>query len=102
VIFHLTVAADWEAAQAAGSYRVSTLGQSLDEVGYIHCSFAAQVDAVGALFYAGRSDVLRLSVDEELVPSEIRVENLDGGEQFPHIYGPLPLDAVVEVSPWRS
>jgi glutathione S-transferase len=101
VIFHLALASDWETARASGAYRVSTIGMSLDEVGYIHCSFADQVDVVGERFYAGRPDVLLLSIDDDRVPSEIRVENLEGGEeQFPHIYGPLPVAAVVSVEPW--
>jgi uncharacterized protein (DUF952 family) len=47
----------------------------------------------------GRGDVLLLVIDPSLVDAEIRTENLEGGgDQFPHIYGQLPIDAVVRVS----
>lgn len=93
VIKHLAVAAEWEEAIAGGGpYRRSTLGRSLDEVGFIHCSFEEQVAATAALIYAGRDDVVLLTIDESRLGCEVRVE-----EGFPHIYGELPLDAVVEV-----
>ena len=95
VIKHLAVAAEWDEAVARGGpYRRSTLGQSLDEVGFIHCSYEEQVAGTAELIYAGRDDVVVLTIDTSLLNCEIRVE--DG---FPHIYGELPLDAVVEVSP---
>jgi glutathione S-transferase len=97
VIYHLALAADWEAAQSVGEYRTSTAGQTLDEVGFIHCSHADQVADTAGRFYAGRDDVVLLTIDQARVPSEVRVE--DG---FPHIYGPLPLDAVVEVAPFAE
>jgi len=94
VIKHLAVAAEWEEAVAGGGpYRRSTLGRSLDEVGFIHCSFDEQVAATASLIYAGRDDVVVLTIDEARLGCEVRVE--DG---FPHIYGPLRLEAVVEVS----
>lgn len=78
--------------------RRSTLGASLDEVGFIHCSFAHQVQRIADLVYRGRADVLLPVIDSALVGVEGRVENLDGGEdEFPHLYGPLPLEAVVRV-----
>lgn len=48
-------------------------------------------------FYAGRKDLLLLVIDPAKVASEIREEAVDGPERFPHIYGPLNLDAVTEV-----
>lgn len=95
-IFHLAIVDEWENAVAAGSYDRSTLNISLAEQGFIHCSFARQVQSIGDLLYAGRSDVVLLRIDPKQVEAEIRVENLDGGSSpFPHIYGPLPVTAVV-------
>ena len=97
-IFHLTTTSEWSAAQARGLYERSTRGQSLKEVGFIHCSFLDQVERVADFVYAGAVELLLLVIDAARVPSEIRNENLDGGaELFPHIYGPLPTAAVVEV-----
>jgi glutathione S-transferase len=100
VIHHLALRAAWDAAVAAGEYRRSTIDRSLEEEGFIHCSFAAQVPATADRYYQGRDDVLLLTIDPDLVDSELRIEDLSGrGEAFPHIYGPLPIAAVVRVEP---
>ncbi len=100
-LYHLALAGEWEAAVAAGeSYRRSTIGHSLDDVGYIHCSFGHQVQRTADAYYAGRDDVVLLTVDPARLSSEVRVEMVEGaGEEFPHVYGPLDLDAVVSVLP---
>jgi uncharacterized protein (DUF952 family) len=96
-IYHLALRDEWsEALESGAGYRRSTLGRSLDDEGFIHCSFATQVQMIADLVYRGRHDVVLLVIDPSRVRSEVRVENLDGGEElFPHIYGPLPVDAVV-------
>ena len=102
MIYHLTTAAEWEAAGRAGEYRVSTRGRTLDEEGFIHCSVAGQVAGVADRFYRGLTDLVLLAIDERLVRPEIRCEAPPGtSERFPHIYGPLNLDAVVRVTPFE-
>lgn len=98
-IYHLALRDEWEAAVAeGGAYRRSTLGKSLADQGFIHCSFESQVESTANLIYRGRDDVLLLTIGTSKLGAEVRVENLDGGTAlFPHIYGPLPLDAVVGV-----
>jgi uncharacterized protein (DUF952 family) len=100
-IYHLAVATEWaEAVATGGPYRRSTLGKSLDGEGFIHCSFAAQVQEIADLIYFGRDDVVLLTIKVADVPADIAVENLHGTDQsYPHIYGPLPLDAVVAHAP---
>lgn len=93
-IFHLALRHEWEAAQRDGAYRRSTIGKSLDDESFIHCSFAEQVEDTARLFYAGRDDVLVLTIDTDRVPAPLKIE---GG--FPHIYGELPVAAVIEVRP---
>ncbi|MDQ4069237.1 MAG: DUF952 domain-containing protein [Actinomycetota bacterium] len=95
---------DWEAAQPAGEYRVSTLGATLERVGFIHCSFRRQVERIGSFLYAGVSEpVVVLEIDRHRLSVPLRVENLEGGsELFPHIYGPLVIEAVVAVIPART
>lgn len=97
-IYHLALRDEWlHAVDSGEDYRQSTLGGSLDDVGFIHCSFADQVQQIADLVYAGRRHVVLLVIDPSTLPYEIRVENLDGGDRpFPHIYGPLPTEAVVE------
>ncbi len=94
-IYHLALRHAWESAMEEGTtYRSSTIDRSLDEEGFIHCSYAHQVQAVADHSYRGRTDVLLLTIDVGKVQAEIRIENL-----FPHIYGPLPIEAVVRVEP---
>lgn len=96
LIYHLALRSQWESAVMAGEYRGSTLGRSLEEEGFIHCSFARQVQAIADLVYRGRDDVVLLTIDPGLVPAELRYETPDGGsDAFPHIYGPLPIGAVL-------
>lgn len=74
---------------------------SLALEGFIHFSTAAQLARTVARFFAGRDDLLVVTVDEARVRAPIRFEPADGDE-FPHVYGPLNLDAVVDVTPWRE
>ena len=95
-LYHLAIAEEWAEAIEHGTYRRSTLGRSLEEQGFIHCSFAEQVQLIADVIYRGRDDVVLVEIDPSLVAAEIRVENLDGGAMpFPHVYGPLAVDAVV-------
>lgn len=101
LVHHLALAHEWaEAADRGGPYVRSTIGRSLDEERFIHCSFPHQVRATAARYYGGRDDVLLLTIDVSRVDAPLVVEDLAGtGESFPHLYGPLPIDAVVEVRP---
>jgi uncharacterized protein (DUF952 family) len=94
IIYHITRRADWQAALAAHAYTADSLASE----GFIHCSTAQQVLATANRIFSGRRDLLLLSVDTARVKAEIRHENLEGGaELFPHIYGVLPIDAIVAV-----
>jgi uncharacterized protein (DUF952 family) len=98
-IYHLAIAADWAAAQARGeAYAMSTLGVTLAHQGFVHCSFADQVQHIADLVYRDRSDVLLLTVDTGRLTSPIRVDQV-GDRAFPHVYGPVDLVAVVGVRP---
>jgi uncharacterized protein (DUF952 family) len=98
VIYHLALRKDWEDAVAARAYRRSTLGHSLEDVGFIHCSFPSQVQRIADLVYRGRDDVVLLEIDPARLTAELRVEPV-GTDEFPHIYGELPVDAVLRVTP---
>lgn len=98
IIYHITSAARWASAQTWGQYTVD----SLHSEGFIHCSKPGQVIATAARYYAGQSGLVLLAIAPARVKSEIRFENLTGGfEIFPHIYGPLNLDAVTAVLPFE-
>lgn len=100
-IYHLALSADWE-SEPTRPYSTSTIGMTLADAGFIHCSFPAQVQQVADMAYRGRCDVLLLEIDPARLTSKIEVENLDGGDEaFPHIYGPIDRDAVIRVTPLR-
>jgi uncharacterized protein (DUF952 family) len=101
MLYHLALACDWEAARAAGEYRRSTLGAGLDEVGFVHAAFAHQVAGVADRYYAGVTEPLvLLHLDEARLRVPWQVDPVPGSpEGFPHVYGPIDLAAVVEVTP---
>ncbi|WP_344921742.1 DUF952 domain-containing protein [Streptosporangium oxazolinicum] len=100
-ILHLALASDWESARQAGEYRVSTIGRTLDEVGFIHaCADHEQLRGVVERFYRDVADPLvLLSVDPTGL--DVRMEAGDDAPgAFPHIYGPLPITAVTSALPF--
>jgi glutathione S-transferase len=97
-IFHLTTADQWASAKDTGLYTVSTRGRTLGQEGYIHCSFRDQVDGVRQRSYSDLDDVLLLVIETDLLASPWQAEQLPNADAtYPHIYGPLNLDAVVDV-----
>ncbi len=101
-IFHLALASDWAAAQDAGAYTMSTLGRTLAEEGFIHASRGDQWTAVRDRFYADVTEpLLLLQIDTDRLDVPVVEEPPAPGvtETFPHIYGPLAIDAVVKAMP---
>ena len=95
IILHIAERDAWNQSKTNKSYRPETFAGE----GFIHCSTPEQVFGVANTRFRGRADLLLLSIDTERVGAEVRYENLEGGEQlFPHIYGELPHDAVVQVA----
>ena len=92
-ILHATSRTAWSAAQKSGTY----IADSLAGQGFIHCSKASQILRVANVFYTGQHGLVLLLIDPALLSSELRWE--PGADQptdlFPHIYGPINLDAVV-------
>jgi uncharacterized protein (DUF952 family) len=100
VIYHIATASDWAHAQRDGEYTTSTRGVTLSEQGFIHASTAEQVAPVANQFYQGLTDLLVLVIDTDRVGPEIRYEQVPGSAApFPHIYGPLNIDAVADTRP---
>ena len=104
-IYHLALAEEWQAAQRQGSYRRSTRGLSLEQVGFIHASRADQLAATYRRFYGDAGPVTLLTIDPQRLTAPLRYEPApqgggDAGELFPHIYGPLPLEAVLNAEPF--
>ncbi|BAY23831.1 hypothetical protein NIES2100_36230 [Calothrix sp. NIES-2100] len=89
-ILHITQAEQWEDAKIIGSYRAD----SLDIEGFIHCSEANQIVKVANRFFFNQKGLVLLFIDADKVQAEVRYEEAEIGELFPHIYGELNIDAV--------
>ena len=98
-IYHISSLDEWQRAQGAGSYRADSLASQ----GFIHCSKREQIPPVATRFYRAQTDLVLLRIDPLRLAARVVYENLEGGEElFPHIYGPLELEAVVAVLPFPA
>ncbi|WP_366555903.1 DUF952 domain-containing protein [Aquibaculum sediminis] len=95
-IYHVCRAEDWAAVGASGGYRGSA-----DDLrdGFIHFSTAAQVRESVAKHRAGQGGLVILAVDAAALGDALKWEPSRGGQHFPHLYGPLPPEAVRWVRP---
>ncbi len=93
VLFHIISVDDWAEAQRSGGYNPSSLAIE----GFIHLSARDQILRPANLLYRGRDDLLLLRLDAEALGEAVVWEPGSHGEaeDFPHLYGPLPLSAVV-------
>ena len=97
LLYHLTFAADWAASRPSGLHAMSGRGMTLEQQGFVHLCFADQVPGVVSRYWQEpTAPVVLLTVDPDLLPHAVVLENTSGGaERFPHFYGPLPVTAVV-------
>ncbi len=96
LIYKIAPAALWRQAEDKGRFE----GAPIDiEDGYIHFSTAAQAEETAAKYFSDHPDVLLIAVDAKRLGEDLRFEPARGGALFPHLYAPLPFDAVVFVKP---
>ena len=102
VIYHIATRADWERSLEGGEYTRSSVDTTLAEEGFIHASAASQVAGTANRFYRDvPGDLVLLVIDVGLLRAEVRYEDVPGADRpFPHIYGPLNVDAVVAARPF--
>ncbi|HAF61651.1 MAG TPA: DUF952 domain-containing protein [Anaerolineaceae bacterium] len=94
-IYHIVTAGTWREALEYGTYNADTLKNE----GFIHCCTLTQIAGVKEMWFKGISDLLQLEIDPQLLSSDLKYEDShQTGELFPHIYGPLNLDAVIKVT----
>jgi uncharacterized protein (DUF952 family) len=96
VIYKLLPAAEWAEAKIRGGYDGSAVDR---RDGFVHFSAREQVVETAARHFAGQTDLVLLTVDPDQLGTELRWEPSRGGALFPHLYGPLPVSAVVAVAP---
>jgi uncharacterized protein (DUF952 family) len=96
-IFHLATRDDWVAS--VDVYRAP----SLDDEGFIHCSTREQYPEVARRHFRGHTDLVLLTIDPALLEVDVVCEDLyDLGEEYPHVYGPIPTSAVVSATPYLT
>jgi uncharacterized protein (DUF952 family) len=91
LIYHIVLPQVWESAKDAASYSAA----SIETEGFIHCSYDHQLEGVIGRYYANEAELVILTIDPSKLTSKLVSEPSTGGEEFPHIYGPINLDAVV-------
>lgn len=94
VIYHITTKAEWDKAIEKGSYETP----SLTEEGFIHCSHENQIAGVLERYFSGKKDLVKLVIDTDKLSSKYVFEwSPSIQDTFPHVYGAINTDAVIEV-----
>ena len=94
-LYHLATEAEWDAYRQTGS--IAPL--SLTTEGFVHCSWGRQVASTVAKHFTGIEGLLVLALNPDLLGDVALVEedSYGSGQTFPHVYGPIPVSAVVNV-----
>ena len=93
IIYHVTTAAEWATAQEKGFYA----SPSLAAEGFIHCSQETQVAGVLERYFSEKQHLVKLVIDTDKLKSPFIYEwSPSTTDTFPHVYGPINLDAVVK------
>ena len=90
-IYHITSQTEWDKQKEAPVYTA----ESLETEGFIHASNVDQIVPTANLIFQGRTDLLILTIDIDLLSSEVKVEDTYGHGAHPHIYGPVDRAAIV-------
>ncbi|HUP12801.1 MAG TPA: DUF952 domain-containing protein [Niastella sp.] len=93
-IYHVTSKEEWEAAKEKGYYEAA----SLPIEGFMHCSEEHQVKGVLGRYFSGKKNLVKLTIDTGKLEHQLQYDVAPSlNEAFPHIYGPLNVDAVTDV-----
>lgn len=94
MIYHLTQKSNWDKALTKGFYDVD----SLYSEGFIHCCEQEQVHDILERYFKQESNILLLTIDKELLQVPVKYELAPSVNQlFPHVFGPINIDAVTKV-----
>ena len=94
IIYHVTTAAEWNSAQEKGFYEAA----SLKTEGFIHCSEEHQVAGVLERYFNNKTGLVKLAIDTSKLTSRYVQEwSPSIRDTFPHIYGPINTDAVIDI-----
>jgi uncharacterized protein (DUF952 family) len=93
-IYHIVTPEVWEKFKTEDLYEA----ESLQSEGFIHCSFADQLEGVLERYYSGAEKVFILEIEPEKLTSKLVNEPSTNNEIYPHIYGRINKSAIIEVS----
>lgn len=94
VIYHVTNTTEWNKAKKNGFYE----HLSLKEEGFIHCSQDYQVAGVLERYFAEQTDLVKLVIDTDKLTSKFVFDwSPSTQDTFPHVYGPINTDSVIDV-----
>ncbi len=95
MIYHVVSVTSWKAALAQGFYEADSLATE----GFIHASKENQVKGVLERYYQHQTGLLLLQIDETKLIPELKYELAPSvNETFPHIFGRLNIDAVINTT----
>lgn len=94
ILFHFASRRDWAEAQSSEHYRAPSLASE----GFIHCATRSQIPGVIRRHLQGRTDLVRLTLDAARLEPALRYEWSDASrDEYPHVHGPIPMNAVIAV-----
>jgi uncharacterized protein (DUF952 family) len=91
--YHITTPEQWAKFRDKDFYEA----ESLQTEGFIHASFAGQLEETLKIHYKNVAQVLLLTIDSDLLTSKLVVEKSRGNEDFPHIYGAINKSAITSI-----
>jgi uncharacterized protein (DUF952 family) len=94
IVYHITTEEEWKTAKGKGHYKAP----SLTGEGFIHCSQEHQVAGVLERYFEGQTDLVKLVIDTDRLSSKFVFDwSPSMADTFPHVYGPINMDAVIDV-----
>jgi uncharacterized protein (DUF952 family) len=93
IFYHMTTPEQWAKFELMDYLEADSLATE----GFIHGSYAEQVDESVRRYFVGCERVLILKIDPDLLTSKLVIETSRNGELFPHIYGPLNKSAISDI-----
>lgn len=93
LIFHITTENDFSTSKKNNNYHP----ESFDEEGFIHCSKGSQVEATANRLFSDKDQLLLLVIDVSALTTNVKYEeDAERGETFPHVYGTINIDAIMD------
>jgi uncharacterized protein (DUF952 family) len=97
ILLHIIEQGNWNRVGLEGQYAPASLARE----GFIHFSQPEQIAFVANTFYRNKQGLSLLVIDSEKLTAPLRFEAVPEHGTFPHLYGPLNVDAVVTVVPFE-